>query len=52
MVPVRAGGGCGAPGADRRGSRFHIHSTAKELQVHVHLQQGEMLNPKSKNNKQ
>lgn len=47
-VPVRARCGRSAPGANRRGSRFHIHSTAKEFQVHVHLQQGKMLNPKSK----
>lgn len=51
MVPVRARCGCGAPGADRRGSRFHIHSTAKEFQVHVHLQQGKMLNPRSESTK-
>lgn len=38
VVPVMAGGGCGASGADRRGSGLHIHPTAKEFQIHVHLQ--------------
>lgn len=38
VVPVMTGGGRSAPAADRRGSRLYIHPTAKELQIHVHLQ--------------
>lgn len=37
VVPVRAGGWCSTPGADRGGSRLHIHPTAKQFQIHVHL---------------
>ena len=37
FLPVRAGGGCSAPSADRRGSRLHVHPTSKQLQIHVHL---------------
>lgn len=40
--PVRAGGGCSAPSADGRGSRLHIHPTAKEFQIHVHLAGGRL----------
>lgn len=37
VVPIRAGGWCSTPGADRGGSRLHIHPTAKQFQIHVHL---------------
>lgn len=51
-APVGAGRGGRAPAADGRGPRLHVHSAAEQLQVHVHLQQGKMLNPKSKNQDQ
>lgn len=45
--PVWAGGGCCAPAADWRSSRLHIHPAAKELQIHVHLQESQQKDGKT-----